>query len=234
MVPNIHSSPQQPPSYYSRLLSAERLKQCYDTASPRIRQYLEKEVNFVIRHLTPVDIVLDVGCGYGRIIPQLAQYAKFVMGIDVSRETVRFGKEFIKKVPNGLMLEMNAKEMSFTDNFFDVTLCIQNGLSAFHVDPAAIIQECVRVTKKNGRIFLSTYAPGFWEERLNWFKQQSAAGLIGEIDSEKTQPEKIICKDGFSSTTVTRNDFIRWAAHFNLSYEIEEVDESSLFCILKK
>ncbi|MFX1236033.1 MAG: class I SAM-dependent methyltransferase, partial [Promethearchaeota archaeon] len=60
-------------SYYSKTLNAEKLELCYEIAPQRVQQYLQEEINYVLERVSATDIVLDLGCGYGRIIPQLKQ-----------------------------------------------------------------------------------------------------------------------------------------------------------------
>ena len=59
-------------TYYKEHLAAERLQQCYQLAPPRVEQYLRAEVEFVVARLRPDDVVLDLGCGYGRTMPAFA------------------------------------------------------------------------------------------------------------------------------------------------------------------
>jgi 2-polyprenyl-6-hydroxyphenyl methylase/3-demethylubiquinone-9 3-methyltransferase len=53
---------------------------------------------------------------------------------------------------------------------------------------------------------------------------------LGEIDYEKTRNGLIVCKDGFTATTVEREQFLLLTKDFDVNTKIEEVDESSLFC----
>ncbi len=62
-------------SYYTRKLTAQRLKQVYDIADPRVRQYLKAESDFVLDRIRSGDRVLDLGCGYGRIMSRWAKKA---------------------------------------------------------------------------------------------------------------------------------------------------------------
>ena len=73
-----------------------------------------------------------------------------------------------------------------------------------------------------------------WEERLNWFIQQSHENLLGEIDFENTGSGVIVCKDGFKATTYTVNDFSTLVKKMDLKATISEIDESSVFCIITK
>ncbi len=220
--------------YYAEKLAAERLKKCYEIASPRVKIYLKAEVDFVLSKIRPGDHLLDLGCGYARVIPQLASRAEFVVGIDNSHPSLLLGKEFLRDVQNGLLIEMDAARLAFLDNSFDVVICIQNGISAFRVDERLLIQESVRVVKQGGHVFFSTYSEKFWEHRLEWFKSQSEAALIGEMDYENTGDGVIACKDGFRATTVNPEQFLDLTAPLNVSVQIIEVDESSLFFEIEK
>jgi len=56
---------------YSENLSAMHLKRCYEMAFHRIKQYLETEIRYVLEHIKPSDIVLELGCGYGIVLSRL-------------------------------------------------------------------------------------------------------------------------------------------------------------------
>jgi 2-polyprenyl-6-hydroxyphenyl methylase/3-demethylubiquinone-9 3-methyltransferase len=221
------------PGYYSEKLAAERLNKCYEIAPLRIQQYLMAEADYVLQKVHSKDIVLDLGCGYGRIIPDLARKSKWVVGIDTSFSSLLFGLNTFNFIPNCSLLNMNALNLSFPNNFFDVVLCIQNGISAFHVDQESLIRESIRVTKPGGTILFSSYSEKFWKDRLEWFELQSREGLLGEIDYEQTRDGVIVCKDGFKATTVTGEQFISLTSKFNVKVDIVEVDESSLFCEIR-
>ena len=128
---------------------------------------------------------------------------------------------------------MNASKLSFPDQTFNCVVCIQNGISAFHVDQRALIVESVRVTRGGGIVLFSSYSDKFWKHRLTWFELQSKLGLLGEIDYDKTKDGVIACKDGFTATTVSSEDFHNLTADLNASVRILEVDESSVFCEIR-
>lgn len=221
-------------NYYTEKLAAESLKKCYETAPPRVQQYLRAEVDFVLGSVRPGDLVLDLGCGYGRVIPQLARRAGFVIGVDNSHPSLLLAKEFLRDIPNFLLLEMDAVHLALLDDSFDVVICIQNGISAFHADPKQLIWQSLRVAKSGSTVLYSTYSENFWPHRLDWFERQAEAGLLGEIDYQKTGNGVIVCKDGFKATTVSPDDFLALASGFNVESQLIEVDESSLFCKMMK
>ena len=93
-----------------------------------------------------------------------------------------------------------------------------------------LVREALRVTRSTGRLFFSTYSKRFWPERLQWFEAQSAAGLLGPIDHDKTKNGTIVCKDGFRSGTMTPDAFRLLGETLELATKVTEVDESSVFC----
>ncbi len=219
-------------NYYSDTLSAQRLKQVYDIAPPKVQQYLNAEVVFILKYVQSGDKVLELGCGYGRILPMIVKKVEEVFGIDTSFDSLLLGKKLLSNSENCRLACMNAIHLAFPDNVFDTVICIQNGISAFHVNQRKLIKESLRVTKPGGVVLFSSYSDKFWEDRLEWFRRQSEAGLLGEIDFEKTDDGVIVCKDGFTATTVSADEFQLLADGLNADVRIAEVDESSLFCIL--
>ncbi|MDD5508736.1 MAG: class I SAM-dependent methyltransferase [Bacteroidales bacterium] len=221
-------------SYYSEKLNANKLQLCYEIAPLRIKQFLEAEIEFVLSRISNNDHVLDLGCGYGRVAIRLTEKANHVVGIDISRKNINLAQELYGKIEALEFLEMNAIDMKFPDNCFHVTICIQNGISAFHVDPLSLIKESLRVTKTGGKVLFSSYSNKIWDERLDWFKIQSNHGLIGEIDFDHTKDGVIVCKDGFKALTFSKNEFLELASNFDVISKIHEVDNSSLFCEMEK
>ena len=214
--------------YYAKKLSAERLRKVYEVASPRVRQYLEEEIRFVLDRVSPDARVLELGCGYGRVLEKLASGTKRVVGIDTSRESLAMA---VHQSRGGYMLAlMNAVSLGFAEKSFDLVACIQNGISAFKVEPLDLMREAIRVTRPGGRVLFSSYTERFWPHRLEWFRAQAGHGLLGEIDEEATGNGVIVCKDGFRATTFRPGDFLALTATLGLTAKILEVDGSSTFC----
>jgi 2-polyprenyl-6-hydroxyphenyl methylase/3-demethylubiquinone-9 3-methyltransferase len=220
------------PGYYDERLAAERLRSCYDLAPPRVKAYLEAEIAFVLARASSSMRVLELGCGYGRVLKPLAPRAGLVVGIDTSLASLRMARAYLGDPPACLLGAMDATAIGFVDRAFDLTICVQNGISAFHVDPSRLVAEALRVTRSGGTVLFSSYASRFWHERLDWFRRQASAGLIGEIDEAATGNGIIVCQDGFRATTVSPERFRELASEAGVTSRISEVDGSSLFCEL--
>jgi uncharacterized RDD family membrane protein YckC/2-polyprenyl-3-methyl-5-hydroxy-6-metoxy-1,4-benzoquinol methylase len=220
--------------YYPKKLSGDRLKVCYSIAPPRVKQCLEAEIDFVLNKIKPSDRVLELGCGYGRVLLSLAEKAGMAVGVDMALDSLRLHGDLCQNVPRCSVLAMDAGHLSFKDGQFDKVVCVQNGISASNLEQKALIAEALRVTCPGGSVLVSSYAERFWEDRLVWFRLQAEHGLIGEIDEENTGEGLIVCKDGFKSSTVTAKNFRALASEFGLIPLVTEVDGSSLFCELRK
>jgi 2-polyprenyl-6-hydroxyphenyl methylase/3-demethylubiquinone-9 3-methyltransferase len=221
-------------SQYTKELSGERLKICYSIAPPRVKQYLEAEIDFVLNKIKPTDRVLELGCGYGRVLLSLAEKAGIAVGIDTALDSLRLHGDLCQNVPRCSVFAMDVGHLGFKDGQFDKVVCVQNGISAFNLEKNVLIAEALRVSCPGGSVLLSSYAERFWEDRLAWFRLQAEHGLIGEIDEDATKDGQIVCKDGFRSTAATAQDFRSLASEFGLVPLVTEVDGSSLFCELRK
>ena len=207
-------------SYYADKLNSQSLFQVYASDIPRVRQYLEAEIDFVRKNLRGDEAVLELAAGYGRIMKELAPHCKSIVGMDISEENVALSKEYLKDWPNTSMIVMDAHAMDF-DQVFDVILCLQNGLSAMGAD-SAVIHKTLSLLAPGGSAYFSSYSAKFWEWRLKWFEEQAEKDGV------------IICKDGFRATTHSPEALDEIGKNSGLSYKVMEIDESSVFLIISK
>jgi tRNA G46 methylase TrmB len=70
-------------TYYKRKLCGARLRKCYDEAPEKIQKYLESEIQFVISKIHGKQLVLELGCGYGRAMKKVSSSVSWIMGNDV-------------------------------------------------------------------------------------------------------------------------------------------------------
>jgi 2-polyprenyl-6-hydroxyphenyl methylase/3-demethylubiquinone-9 3-methyltransferase len=222
------------PGYYARKLAGRRLQRCYEIASPRILQYFEAEIEFLLERIASAESALELGCGYGRVTRRMAEVAASVTGIDTAEENLALARELESRDPVCGYLLMDAAAMTFPDGRFDAVACIQNGICAFGVDRLTLLSEAVRVARPGGVVLFSTYSDRIWPERLEWFEAQAAEGLLGPLDREACVDGVIACKDGFRSGRVTPDEFRSLCAQLGAEPILTEVDGSSLFCEIGK
>lgn len=216
-------------SYYEDRLFGPKLKRVYEVASPRIQQYLDAEVRFVIEQVQGANRVLELGCGYGRVLKEVAPHVARIVGNDISRLSLEFATSYLRAYKNCDLFRMDASQLAFGDGVFDAVFCIQNGISAFGRNRHRLVGEAIRVANEGGVVLFSSYSPRIWVDRLEWFRAQSAAGLLGKIDESRTKDGTIICQDGFRASTVGGDEFRTLFVELGLAPTVQEVDGSSVF-----
>jgi 2-polyprenyl-6-hydroxyphenyl methylase/3-demethylubiquinone-9 3-methyltransferase len=121
----------------------------------------------------------------------------------------------------------------FKKHQFDLIFCIQNGISAFHIDKRLLIESTLHLLRPGGTALFSSYAHQIWEQRLAWFRLQADEGLIGPIDEKATRNGIIVCRDGFEAHTVGSDEFENLTRNLNAETELSIIDDSSLFCSIR-
>jgi SAM-dependent methyltransferase len=214
-------------TYYAKNLSADRLRRAYEIAGPRVRQYLRAEIDHLALMVKPGDRILELGCGYGRVLAPLAAIAGQGWGVDNSQDNIDLAKAEHRELNFAVM---DAADLEFGDHCFDLVLGVQNFISACKVPPETLLREALRVTRPGGRVVLSSYAAEFWPHRLEWFRQQAEEGLVGPIDEAATGDGVIVCQDGFRAFTFSPEDFRTLAQARGLDSHVFTIDQSSVFC----
>jgi 2-polyprenyl-6-hydroxyphenyl methylase/3-demethylubiquinone-9 3-methyltransferase len=217
-------------SYYGEKLAAERLQKVYDLASEPVRRYLAAEIAYIRARIPSGGRVLELGCGYGRVLKALGPSAGALVGIDISCASLDLARDYLAGFPDVMLALMDAVHLAFPPATFDLVCCIQNGISAFRVDQRALLAAAVDVTRPGGRVLFSSYAEAFWNHRLAWFRLQAREGLLGEIDEAATGRGVIVCKDGFRATTVTPDQFRSLSRGLGRKTVVDVVADASVFC----
>lgn len=220
--------------YYTDHLSGERLRRCYEIATPPVREYLEGEIQHLLARLPATGPVLELGCGYGRVALRLAGPDRPVTGIDNATGSLALARRLAGAGSRCEFLEMDACRLQFPADHFAAVVCIQNGICAFRADPEILLREALRVARPGGRLFFSTYLDRFWPHRLAWFEDQAAAGLLGPVDLAASGNGVIVCTDGFCSGRFTPEQFRELCTRLAVDFTLAEAANSSLFCEIVK
>jgi SAM-dependent methyltransferase len=101
--------------------------------------------------------VLDIGCGTGRFLAQLAESAK-AWGVDASPEMI----EVARTRAGGAGLKLgSAEELPFKDGWFERATM---WLVAHLVDRPRAFAEAHRVLARDGRFAVATFDPSYFDE----------------------------------------------------------------------
>lgn len=129
-----------------------------DKAPELIQEFLDGEIRFITKHIKPYSSILEIGCGYGRLLRILAKNSKNVIGIDFSKKMIESSRENLKNLKNVDVILMNADNLSFKDNSFDYVVCLDASFGNMPKIEQKSLNEMKRVCKKDGEIIISVFS----------------------------------------------------------------------------
>jgi len=98
------------------------------------------------------DVVLDVGCGFGRSLPYLSFSAKKVVGVDISQEMIKEAEKLTSSCSNIALQISESEDMDIEDSSIDKVICFA-AFDAMYQKKALI--EFNRICKIGGTILLT-------------------------------------------------------------------------------
>lgn len=135
--------------------------------------------------------VLDIGCGKGGVVVACANKGADVFGIDPDKNEVEIAKlrnQFYGL--NSVILEGSAENIPFPDNYFDLTLATSVLEHVKNLDK--VIEEMVRVTKKDGFCCTTTPNPFFPREghyKIFWLPFMPSCIGVWYLKLRKLNPD---------------------------------------------
>jgi len=118
-------------------------------------QMRSREIDQLTLEMIPATVnkkILDIGCGVGRGA-SIIQDCMQMVGIDLSDVAIEQSKKLYEDRENCQFLQMNALDLDFPDNTFDIVIAIE---VIEHVsDAQRMIREAIRVLKSGGCLLLN-------------------------------------------------------------------------------
>ena len=96
------------------------------------------------------DLILDAGCGHGRLTELLINNGAKVYGVDISPRMIEHCRNKFPKNFKGRVADLS--DLTFDDCTFDKVLC--NGVLVHVENPGIIVKNLIRVLKKGGLIVI--------------------------------------------------------------------------------
>ena len=118
--------------------------------------------NYILHMISEISLpdtakILDVGCGPGEMIKDLAKHNWKIYGVDIAKEMVEIASERINPelLNKGQVVigEGDIENLQFEDDLFDVIIC--SGVIEYLKDDILWLKEISRVLKTNGYLIIN-------------------------------------------------------------------------------
>lgn len=182
------------------------IKLVENTRDPVLRNYIDAELDICTKIKNPTDkTFIDVGAGYGRVVPLLSRIGKQVMAVEIDRNMLTELKQRAKKSSNVLVVEGNAENLSSLLERMElkkpVLLALQNILGTPIGNPFRILSEMIKVARdNNGEILISLFIQeGLQDHGMPMYSKIKE--LVGEPDLDNTDFTKgiFVSQTGYRS-----------------------------------
>lgn len=126
----------------------------------------EGDCNKILPYVTKDSVVLDFGCGIGRVMLPLSKHVKEIHGVDISPDMLRYAREYLKNIGNVYLYPVNGVDMKgFPTNKFDF---VYSFITLQHImSKRSLVNnlfEIKRVLKYKGKAYLT-----FLDLKKNWY-----------------------------------------------------------------
>lgn len=188
------------------------------------KEFFTEERKFLEKNILKDSIVLDVGCGDGRMIKFFSKICKKVINIDNDKNAFEKCKENSKQLNNVEIFLEDAENMHFQDKELDVVCCIGTFCN-FGETKHKILLEMKRVLKENGILIITIYNENALEERLKIYEKYTPGEFINKGNGTILYKNGVISEQ-FSEEQIRK--ILREA-----SFDVEEVIKGGIFYLVK-
>lgn len=163
----------------------------YDvTAEIYDMRYAEEQrakIEAALKHVNIMsdDDVLDIGCGTGLLFDYIADKARLIVAMDISKKTLLEAKRRTKRFENVELLLADAENLPLRDKQFTrvfVLTVIQN-----LPDPIVMLNEAERVATKGGVFIITGLKRVFSREMFETLLHKADLNVIAWDDKEKLE-----------------------------------------------
>ncbi len=179
-------------------------------SSPSGRVRAERRARFFVEKgaLAPGRRALELGCGTGVFLGQVAASGASIVGLDLSEDLLAKARERVRPFRNVVLARGNAEALPWPEASFDV---VYGSSVLHHLSLVAALREAHRVLRPGGRVvFAEPNAVN--PQLLLLFRVRSLRERFGvspdELAFTRWRARKALAGAGFADVSVTPYDFL--------------------------
>jgi malonyl-CoA O-methyltransferase len=134
--------------------------------------------------------VLDVGCGTGLLFGYVANRARMVVGLDISRKILCAARERAKRFPNVHLICADADNIPLKENVFDYAFAVT--LIQNMPNPLRTLNEIRRVTRKNAVVVTTGLKKKFTLEAFEELLRNAGLDILA-LENENLKCHVAVC-----------------------------------------
>jgi SAM-dependent methyltransferase len=189
---------------------ADRAEQVWNWDTPAGRTRAARRARFFVEHggLRPGRLALEIGCGTGLFLDQVAQSGATVRALDLSTHLLARARARVAGRANVALQCGNAEQMPYPAGTFDA---VYGSSVLHHLDLDRALAEVFRVLKPGGRIVFTE--PNILNPQCAvMFKVDATKPFFGvspdEMAFSRFRAVRALRAAGFGQATVTPFDFL--------------------------
>jgi ubiquinone/menaquinone biosynthesis C-methylase UbiE len=161
--------------------------------------------------IDPDAIVLEIGCGLGRVAPHLAPRCRRWIGCDVSPRMLDFARVRLAEFPNVELVETTGHDLRvFGDQSIDLVYCTVVFMHLESWDRYAYVEEAFRILRPGGKVYVDNAnlcSDGGWAifQSLRHLNPAERPAHITECSTPQ-ELQTYLARAGFTDVTTREGD----------------------------
>lgn len=151
------------------------------TNPPRpIQEFLDGEIEFITQQISKGADILEVGCGYGRLLNVLSAAAHTTVGVDFSEPLLERARKLLNNRPNVELLLGDAQNIELPSASFDYVLCLDASFGNMPGIEVKVLKEMARLAKSGGQVIVSVFSEAAKDAQLENYRRVGLTDLTDD------------------------------------------------------